>query len=72
MRKESRGTHIRVDCPEVNHRDYLKRIIWNQGKHGMTHAEEKPAVVKFPSPEGKDPDIINYLFNEEITILDLR
>ncbi|MDY3282520.1 FAD-binding protein [Dysosmobacter sp.] len=65
LRRESRGSHIRVDCPEVNHDEYLHRTVFHRDGGAFRIDFRRPEVVKFQLPQGKDRDIISYLFNEE-------
>ncbi len=65
LREESRGSHIRVDFPAVDHGRFLKRTVFHQINGACQVDFQTPNVVKFPLPEGRDETIIAYLFNEK-------
>ena len=65
MRKESRGSHIRVDFPQVDHEHFLHRMVFGRTCDGHSVETVTPPAFKFALPKGSDADIISYLFNEE-------
>ena len=50
-RKESRGSHQRVDYPNTDNRNWLKNIILRQEKEGMQVRTESVATKKASVPE---------------------
>lgn len=68
-REESRGSHIRVDFPQVDHDKFLFRTVFRPQGEGFQMEAVRPRVVRFALPEGKDDTIISYLFNERYNYL---
>jgi succinate dehydrogenase/fumarate reductase flavoprotein subunit len=51
-RKESRGSHQRVDYPNTDNRNWLKNIVLRQEKEEMRVRIEPVAITKGSLPEG--------------------
>ena len=69
LRRESRGSHIRLDYPQVDHKTFLYRTLFHL-RDGLVQIESvRPRVTRFSLPDGQDGDIISYLFNEQYCYL---
>jgi succinate dehydrogenase / fumarate reductase flavoprotein subunit len=60
MRKESRGTHIRVDYPTVDHEKFLVRICQELKSDSIELSTRKPVVTRMKPPSGTAQDIMEY------------
>ncbi len=49
-RAESRGTHYREDCPEIDNERFLKNFVIRKGKEYMEEAEVSIPVTRVPLP----------------------
>jgi succinate dehydrogenase/fumarate reductase flavoprotein subunit len=47
-RKESRGWHIREDCPEMDNKNWLKWIIVQDRKGEMAISTEDIPIARYP------------------------
>lgn len=63
-RKESRGCHIRQDCPQVDHDNWCVRIVdENQGgRHQLSR--KTPCVTRTALPTGTEPNVMAYFLSE--------
>lgn len=66
VRKESRGCHIRKDCPTVNHDEYLKRFILKKDGDNFSLRARSPIVTKLALPTGCHTDIMQYFLDPGI------
>ena len=64
-RKESRGTHIRVDYPMVDHDRFLKRIGFRLAGREMQMFSLPPAVTRLALPSGTVENIMEYALSCE-------
>jgi len=60
MRRESRGHHIRTDYPEVDHENWMVRIVIANENGRMTFSTRKPEFAGIPLPAGKNENIMEY------------
>lgn len=65
MRKESRGYHLRTDCPEVDHDNWLERIVVKNDNGKMSLISRKPLSTIMPFPRGKHENVMAYLIEYE-------
>lgn len=61
LRKESRGTHVRSDHPEVNHEEWLVKIVTKRQGGEMVMHKRKPRTTRIPLPEGQISDIPDFI-----------
>jgi succinate dehydrogenase/fumarate reductase flavoprotein subunit len=47
-RKESRGWHLREDCPEIDNKDWLKWIIIQNRNDEMVISTENVPIERYP------------------------
>lgn len=64
-RKESRGTHIRKDYPEVNHDDYMIRYTHYLKGQTLECSSIQPRVTSMTPPSGRSPGIMEYALSCE-------
>jgi succinate dehydrogenase / fumarate reductase flavoprotein subunit len=60
MRRESRGYHIRADYREVDHDNWLQRIVVSTVNGKMTLTKRKPTSTWIGLPTGKHENIMQY------------
>ncbi|MBW1930467.1 MAG: FAD-binding protein [Deltaproteobacteria bacterium] len=65
MRKESHGTHIREDYPEVDHDNFLVRYCHTLVDGKLKQTTIKPNVTRMPLPTGKMANIMEYALSCE-------
>ena len=65
-RRESRGFHVRSDCPQVDNDRWAVRILEEEGARGMSLTEKRPEVVSIEIPAGKEASIADYIVKEII------
>jgi succinate dehydrogenase / fumarate reductase flavoprotein subunit len=65
MRQESRGYHLRTDCPEVDHVNFLERIVVKNDNGKLCLTSRKPISSILPFPRGKHMNIMNYVIEFE-------
>ena len=65
MRKESRGYHLRTDCPEVDHNNWLERIVVKNDNGKMSLTSRKPLSTILPFPRGKHKNVMTYVIEYE-------
>jgi succinate dehydrogenase / fumarate reductase flavoprotein subunit len=60
MRKESRGFHIRSDYPQVDHDNYLVKIVAADKDSEMDLSIRKPRVTRMKLPTGQVENVMKY------------
>lgn len=65
-RKESRGSHIRADYPNVDNDNFLYRSIITNSDNNMNFETQKPNVTKLKLPNGKKNNIIEYFLDKDL------
>jgi succinate dehydrogenase / fumarate reductase flavoprotein subunit len=65
MRKESRGYHIRTDRPEVDHINWLERIVVKNDNGKMSLTSRKPHSTILPFPRSKHKNVMTYVIECE-------
>jgi len=60
-RRESRGHHIRSDCPQVDNDNWLVRIVVGSQNGKMVLTTRKPAFTSLPPPIGKFDSVMHYV-----------
>jgi succinate dehydrogenase / fumarate reductase flavoprotein subunit len=60
MRRESRGFHIRTDCPEVDNNNWVERIIVSEENGRMAVTKRKPVFTTLAPHSGKHANIMHY------------
>lgn len=65
-RKESRGCHIRLDYPKLDHDKYLYRSVIYKADNSMKMEKVKPTVTKLGLPKGSYDNIIDYFLDRNL------
>lgn len=60
LRKESRGCHIRKDCPAVDHDHYMVKFVHKNVDGRMETETRKPVQTRLPFPKGTRENVIAY------------
>jgi hypothetical protein len=60
FREESRGTHIRLDYPSVNHEKFLKRITFRMEDDRLVLGEISPDISGTGPLIGDGMDVVGY------------
>ncbi|MCK5345663.1 MAG: FAD-binding protein [Candidatus Heimdallarchaeota archaeon] len=61
MRTESRGMHIRLDYPKVNHDNWLVSILASEQSGEMNLEKLAPNTFKFTPPTGSHENLMEYV-----------
>ena len=65
-RKESRGCHIRKDCPQVDHDHYLHKYVFSKEGDEMKMDTRKPVVTQYQLPTGTRTNVIEYFLDKDL------
>ena len=60
FRRESRGTHIRLDYPNVDHDRFLSRITFRMEDDRLVQGSISPDLSGFNPPGGDGMDVVGY------------
>ena len=60
FRKESRGTHIRVDYPNVDHEQFLTRITFRTDGDQLVRGTMAPGLSGIDPPRAESMDVVGY------------
>lgn len=59
VRAESRGTHFRVDCPEIDNERFLSNFVVANSEQGMVLSEAPVPVTRVPLPTRRHREFAN-------------
>jgi succinate dehydrogenase / fumarate reductase flavoprotein subunit len=59
-RSESRGQHVRIDCPQVDNARWLRRIHLVYRNRQMELAAKPPVLDRLPPPRRNFSDVVDY------------